>query len=106
MENRGSLGTKSAIDATLVVVDMQTLFPATQLESTMDSVEKLLQLALRKGWGIVLLEHVGYGSTDERLLRALASHGSNLLEHCAIATKPIWDGSIQVALSVRTLGCR
>lgn len=87
----------ASVEATLVVVDMQTLFPATQSISLLESVESLITQAFTRSWGVVLLEHAGYGATDRKLLSLLSRQSEDKLANCAIATKQIWDGSRQVA---------
>lgn len=95
-EHRSPHGTGLNPQATAVIVDMLTLFPACQ-PGTVAGVKSLLHQAIENGWAIIFLEHRDWGQTHPELLTALSSLGPDELRLCALRTKHIWDGSPQVS---------
>lgn len=84
---------------TLVIVDMQERLRAANHKPTLVAVKKLLNLAMKCGWGIVFLEiknqYEEYGPTIPELLHITRNHPRRFR-----LVKDEKDGSLQVAQAV------
>lgn len=93
-----------AREATLVIVDMQTFFPAAQNPKTTKAALDLLLLGIERGWAVVYLEHQGWGQTIDLLLDPVLKLGAEAEKICRFRTKNAWDGSSQVEDACRQSG--
>ena len=73
---------------TLVVVDMQPKFVASQNERTIKMVQKEIKMAMDNKCPIVFLEYEEYGPTDKRLKEVIKGY-----KKCKFVKKRMDDGS-------------
>jgi len=76
---------------TLVIVDMQPGFPASQHKRLMNNVIKQVLEAKKKRWGILVVEFRGAGKTNELIIDAIGRYGKY-----ALTTKGSCDGSVEI----------
>jgi nicotinamidase-related amidase len=86
--------------ATLVVIDMQPYFSASQNESTIGAVERQILRAIACRRPILIVEYEDCGETDRRLMR----HLEGKYELYQVVPKRSTDGSQEVARACRWMG--
>jgi nicotinamidase-related amidase len=86
-------------ETTLVIVDMQPYFRASQHPDTLAAVEREIRSAISNESAIVLLEFEDSGDTDARLMRVLRAY-----PRLAVKLKTTDDGSAWVTAACREHG--
>jgi len=82
---------------TLVIVDMQPVFPASKIESVKEGVLREVRLAKRRGDAVVVVEFAGYNNTHNSIMQEIYKCKLDL----AIVKKCQNDGSAEVIQACR-----
>jgi hypothetical protein len=83
----------------LVVVDMQSDFPAARNSRTVASVKEEIRLAVQNGHFIVILEYFGCGQTNSSLMKELQGY-----KNYRVVIKSDNDGSAEVKEACEKMG--
>lgn len=82
---------------TLVIIDMQTGpdgFLSSRDPNTISHIIRQVEMAKRHHWGIIVVEYVGHGRTNNKIMNALIGY-----DRWVKTTKAHDDGSKQVLLA-------
>ena len=81
---------------TLIVIDMQPKFDSSQKESTIKNCRTLLRQAQKDKAGILLVEYIDYGETDNRLQNMIRDYSLT-----KTITKISNDGSVEIRKAIK-----